>query len=96
MIKHQGLTFYPLTPAVIAACPDLDPWQRDERILRHGGGGWIDFEGKQHPVRLIRNVCRPSDALYYWDGPWGVLSGSRGIAIVRDRHVIETFTTVVA
>ena len=95
MIKHQGLTLYPRTPAVIAARPDLDPWQRDERILRLGGG-WIDFEGKQHPVRLIRSTCQPGDALYYWDGPWGVLSGSCGIAIVRDGHVIETFTTAVS
>ncbi len=94
MLKHQGLTLYPLTPDVIAARPDLDPWQRDEHVLRRGG--WIDFEGKQQPVRLIRSVCRPGDALYYWDGPWGVLSGSSGIAIVRDGHVIETFTTVVS
>jgi hypothetical protein len=86
---------HPLTPDVIAAQPDLDPWQRDERVLQRGGG-WIDFEGKQHPPRLIRRVCRPGDALYYWDGPWGVLSGSRGIAIVRDGRVIETFTTVVS
>jgi len=95
MINYQGLTLYPLTPDVIAARPDLDPWQRDELILRRGGG-WIDFEGKQHPARLIRSICRPGDALYYWDGPWGVLSGSRGIAIVRDGRVIETFTTIVS
>lgn len=86
---------HPLTPDVIVAQPDLDPWQRDELVLQHGGG-WIDFEGKQHSPRLIRRVCRPGDALYYWDGPWGVLSGSRGIAIVRDGRVIETFTTVVS
>ena len=96
LIRHQGLTLYPLTPDVIAARPDLDPWQRDELVLQRGGGGWIDFEGKQHPVRLIRNVCRPNDALYYWDGPWGVLSGSHGIAVVRDGRVIETFATVMS
>ncbi len=96
MIKYQGLTLYPLTLDVITARPDLDPWRRDEQLLRHGGGGWIDFEGKQHPVRLIRSVCRPDDALYYWDGPWGVLAGSRGIAVVRGGRVIEAFTTVVS
>jgi len=93
--ETTGRTLHPLTPDVIAAQPDLDPWQRDELVLQRGGG-WIDFEGKQHHPRLIRHVCRPGDALYYWDGPWGVLSGSRGIAIVRDERVIETFTTVVS
>jgi hypothetical protein len=93
MINHQGLTLYPLTPDVIATRPDLDPWQRDEQILHHrGGGGWTDLGGRQHPARLIRSVCQPSDALYYWDGPWGVLSGSRGIAVVHDRHVLSAGT----
>jgi len=96
MINHQGLILYPLTPGVIATRPDLDPWQRDEKILHRDGGGWTDFEGRQHPVRLIRSVCQPSDALYYWDGPWGVLSGSCGIAVVRDGRVVETFTTVMS
>jgi hypothetical protein len=91
-IVHEGLTLHPLTPAVIAARPDFDPWQRDEAILQRGGGGWIDFDGRQHPAKLIRSVCRPGDSLYYWDGPWGVLSGSSGIAVVRDGRVIETFT----
>jgi len=83
MIKYQGLTLYPLTPEVIVTHPDLDPPRHDELILQRGS-----------PARLIRDVCQSSDALYYWDGPWRVLSGSRGIAIVRDGHVIETFTTI--
>jgi len=95
MIRHQGLTLYPLTPEVIAAQPDLDPWQRDEQILRHSSG-WIDFSGNRHPARLIRSACQPGDALYYWDGPWGTLSGSRGIAVVREGQVIETFTTLMS
>jgi hypothetical protein len=95
MIHYEGLTLHPLTPAIIATRPDLDPWRRDEQILQRGGG-WIDLEGRQHPARLIRDVYRPGDAFYYWDGPWGTLSGSRGIAIVRDGQVIETFTTVVS
>jgi hypothetical protein len=96
MIVYQGLTLYPLTPSVIAVRPDLDPWQRDELIIQRGGGGWIGFDGTRHPARLIRSVGRPDDAFYYWDGPWGALSGSRGIAIVRDDRVIETFTTGMA
>jgi hypothetical protein len=95
-VEARGRTLHPLTPDVIAAQPDLDPWQRDELILQRNGEGWIDFEGNHQPARLIRRVCRPGDALYYWDGPWGVLSGSRGIAIVREGRVIETFTTVMS
>lgn len=96
MIEHQGLRLYPLTPDLIAARPDLDPLRRDEMILRRGGMGWVDLEGNRRPAWLIRDVCRPGDALYYWDGPWGALSGSRGIAVVRDGRVVETFATVMA
>ena len=45
--------------------------------------------------RLL-SVYRPGDVLYYWDGPWGVLAGSRGIAIVRRGAVVETFTTLIS
>lgn len=91
-IRHEGLTLHPLTPDVIAAKPSFDPWQRDEWILRNRPPGWLDFEGVRHPPRLIRRVCRPGDALYYWDGPWGTLSGSAGIAVVREGRVIDEFT----
>jgi hypothetical protein len=92
-ISYDGLTLYPLTPDVIAKNPDFDPWQHDEKILSLGDqAGWINFEGSREPPRLIRRVCRPDDALYYWDGPWGVLSGSSGIAVVRDGRVVEAFT----
>lgn len=84
-ILHEGRTLRPLTPDVIRKKPDFDPWQHDERILRNQLPGW-------DRSRLIRNVCRPNDDLYYWDGPWGVLSGSCGIAVVRDGHVVDTFT----
>lgn len=94
MIYRQGLALHPLTPAVIATHPDLDPWRHDETSLQHSG--WVDFEGQQHPPRLIRRVCRPHDDLYYWDGPWGTLSGSRGIAVVRHGQVIDMFTTVMS
>jgi hypothetical protein len=90
-IQHEGLTLHPLTPDVIHARPEFDPWQHDESILRNRSD-WIDFEGKRQPPRLIRSVCRPGDSIYYWDGPWGVLSGSSGIAVVRDGRVIDTFT----
>jgi hypothetical protein len=94
-IQHEGLPLYPLTPDVIRARPQFDPWQRDEQILR-SGRGWIDFEGNEQPPRLIRSVCQPDDSLYYWDGPWGVLSGSSGIAVVRDGRVVETFIIMVS
>jgi hypothetical protein len=98
-IVHEGRTLFPLTPKVIAEKPDLDPVQHDARILRGGGreGGWINPRtGEVHPPRLIRQICRPDDALYYWDGPWGGLSGDRGIAIVRDGRVVEQFFTLLS
>lgn len=94
-IQHEGLTLYPLTQYVIAKHPDLDPWRRDE-LVRHRGRGWINLDGKQEAPRLIRNVCLPTDSLYYWDGPWSALSGSKGIAVVRDGRVVEMFTTWVS
>ena len=99
MIVHEGRTLYPLTPKVIAEKPDLDPMQHDARILRSGRreGGWINpTTGEVHPPRLIREICRPDDALYYWDGPWGGLSGDRGIAVVRNGQVIEQFFTLLS
>lgn len=95
-ITYEGLTFHPLTSTVINAHPDLDPWRRDELVLQRGGGGWIDMEGRQQPAKLIRSVCQQGDQLYFWNGPWGTLSGSRGIAIVRNGRVVETFTTLVS
>lgn len=94
-ITYEGLTFHPLTSTVINAHPDLDPWKRDELVLQRGGG-WIDMEGRQHPAKLIRSVCQPGDQLYFWNGPWGTLAGSKGIAIVRNGRVVETFTTIVS
>lgn len=98
IIYYEGLTLYPLTPRVIAEHPDLDPWNRDEILISQGrdAPGWIDFEGRRHPPKLIRQVCLPDDDFYYWDGPWGVLSGSRGIAVVRRGAVVETFTTLMS
>jgi hypothetical protein len=94
-ISYQGLTLLPLTSAALASRPDLDPWRRDAIVLQRGGG-WVDFDGRRHAPRLVRDVYRPGDAFYYWDGPWGVLSGSRGIAVVRGGQVVETFTTVMS
>ena len=99
VITHEGRTLYPLTPQVIDEKPDLDPVQHDHRILQSGRreGGWINPRtGEVHPPRLIREICRPDDALYYWDGPWGGLSGDRGIAIVRNGQVIEQFFTLLS
>jgi hypothetical protein len=93
-IFHQGLTLFPLTPEVLAARPDFDPWRYDALIFQRygaGGPGWIDFEGKRRAVPLIRNVYRRGDAFYYWDAMGDALAGSRGIAIVRDGRVVETF-----
>jgi hypothetical protein len=84
VIRHEGRTLQPLTPDVIRNKPDFDPWQHDESVLRNQLPGW------PRP-RLIRSACRPGDDLYYWDGPWGDLSGSCGIAVVRDGHVVDTF-----
>jgi hypothetical protein len=99
-IVHEGLTLYPLTPSVIAAKPDLDPRLRDDSIIQQGSDapGWIDFEGRRHPPRLIRDGYRQGDEFYYWDdlGYAGPLSGSRGIAIVRNGRVIDTFMTIIS
>src|ERR1700730_15388531 len=98
MIVYQGLTLHPLTPNVIAVRPDFDPQRHDAiaALTLQRGGGWIDPEGRRQPPRLIRDVYRQGDALYYWDELGSALSGSRGIAIVRDGHVIDMFTTVIS
>lgn len=44
----------------------------------------------------IAPLYQPGDAIYYWDGPWGTLSGSRGLALVRRGRVVERFTTLVS
>lgn len=93
-IFHQGLTLFPLTPEVLAARPDFDPWRYDAALFqRYGAGGpsWIDFEGKRQPVPLIRDVYHQGDVFYYWDTMRDALAGSRGIAIVRDGRVVQTF-----
>ena len=59
----------------------------------------IEQQPDLDPVWMARRILRvyqPGDALYYWDGPWGVLAGSRGVAVVRHGHVVELFTTVVS
>ena len=97
VIYHDGLVLRPLTSDITARLPDLDPARRDAMISSMGGsGGWIDFGGNRQAPKLIGNIFQPGDVIYYWDGPWGVLAGSRGIAIVRRGVVIETFTTVVS
>lgn len=93
-LSHQGLTLLPLTPEVLAARPDFDPWRHDALMFQHygaAGPGWIDFEGKRRSVPLIRDVYRQGDVFYYWDTMGDALAGSRGIAIVRDGRVVETF-----
>jgi hypothetical protein len=95
VIHHDNLVLRPLTPDVIARLSDLDPVRRDARV-KAVNGAWIDFCGNRQPVRLVSDVCQPGDTLYYWDGPWGVLAGSRGIAVVRHGVVVETFTTLVS
>ena len=90
VIHHAGRVLRPLTPDVVARMPDLDPARHD---AARAGRAWIDFEGTRHPTKLIKHVCLPDDDLYYWDGPWGALSGSQGIAVVRRGVVVETFTT---
>lgn len=94
VIYHEGLALRPLTADVIARRPDLDPVQRDAMI--GPSSGWIDFEGRRRAPRRIADIFQPGDVIYYWDGPWGVLAGSRGIAIVRRGVVVETFTTAVS
>jgi hypothetical protein len=93
VIYYDGLTLKPLTTNVVARLSDLDPARRDAIAT---DAAWIDFDGNRRPAKLIRDVHQPGDALYYWDGPWGVLAGSRGIAVVRRGNVVETFTTVVS
>lgn len=95
VVYHEGLVLRPLTASVVARLPDLDPTRRDA-MVEATNAGWIDFDGNRQPPRLIRDVFEPSDAIYYWDGPWGVLAGSRGIAVVRRGVVVETFTTLIS
>jgi len=92
-ILHQGLTLQPLTADVVARLPDLDPNTYDAMAVNNA---WIDFSGNRRPAKLISQAYRPGDEFYYWDGPWGMLSGSRGIAVVRHGVVVATFTTLVS
>lgn len=93
VIYYEGFTLKPLTTDVVARMSDLDPARRDAIAT---GAAWIDFDGNRRPAKLIRDVFQPGDALYYWDGPWGMLAGSRGIAVVRRGAVVETFTTMMS
>ncbi len=95
VIYHDGLVLRPLTPDVAVRFPDIDPARRDAAVAATNAA-WIDFQGNRQPARLLRDVCQPGDVLYYWDGPWAALAGSRGIAVVRRGVVVETFTTVVS
>jgi hypothetical protein len=47
----------------------------------------------QQPFAVLQ---QPSDQLYYWDGPWGVLAGSAGVALVRNGRVVDLFQLIVA
>lgn len=94
VIYHEGHVLRPLTTDVVMRMPDLDPAQRDAAAA--SSPGWLDFSGRRQPAKLIRDVWQPGDMLYYWDGPWGMLSGSRGIALVWRGRVVETFTTIVS
>ena len=93
VIHYEGMALRPLTAEVVARMSDLDPARRDATAT---GRAWIDFDGNRRPAKLIRDVFQPGDALYYWDGPWGFLTGSRGIAVVRGGTVVETFTTMMS
>jgi len=95
VIWHNGLMMMPLTAETIRRFPDLDPVKRDASIAPNYGGALDPRTGRTEP-RLIRDVYRPGDLLYFWDGPWGKLHGSRGIAVVRNGHVVATFTGLMA
>ncbi len=92
-IRYAGRVLRPLTADVVARLPDLDPARRP---YNRTSSAWIDLDGVPRPRPRFHDVYRPGDAIYYWDGPWGALSGSRGIAIVRDGAVVETFTTMMS
>jgi hypothetical protein len=46
--------------------------------------------------QTIAATMQLGDQLYYWNGPWTARAGSRGLAIVRNGQVIDTFRFVVA
>jgi hypothetical protein len=87
-IDYEGLSLRPLSPE--------DAAEQVVALSHAPGDGWIDFEGRRQRRPRLLDVYRPGDVIYYWDGPWGVLSGSRGIAVVRNGNVVETFTTMVS
>jgi hypothetical protein len=93
VIRYAGMVLRPLTTDVVVRLPDLDPTRQPQDRTNNV---WIDLDGIPRPRPLFRDIYRPGDAIYYWDGPWGALSGSRGIAIVRDGVVVEAFTTMMS
>jgi hypothetical protein len=93
MIYHEGLVLHPLTRNVVTRWPDLDPARHD--AFATASPGWLDFNGRRQPPKLISAVYLPGDSFYYWDDI-RVLAGSRGIAVVRGGQVVETFGTAVS
>ncbi len=88
VINHEGLTLRPMSPE--------DAAEQVATLAQFQGDGWIDFQGRRQGRPRLLDVYRPGDVIYYWDGPWSVLSGSRGVAVVRNGNVVETFTTMVS
>lgn len=84
VIRHEGLTLRPLSPQ--------DAADQVASLSQMQGDGWIDFEGRRRLRPRLLDVYRPGDVIYAWDGPWGMLAGSCGVAIVRNGNVVETFT----
>ena len=84
VIPYEGLLLRAMTANEAAKYPDLHGTIHSENIRGTKTG------------QTIAQLMRRGDQLYYWDGPWGVLAGSAGLALVRKGAVVDTFTTLMS
>lgn len=92
-MKYKNLTLILVTPEIAKQ----QPWKRGFPATT------TLVQDMQNPKirgdttgQMMLEIIARGDHLYYWDGPWGVLSGSSGLAIVRAGSVVDTFTFVVS
>ena len=56
-----------------------------------------NFKPFDHPVgrwdALVAGM-QPGDELWWFESPWGLLSGCKGLAVVRQGEIVDFFVTV--
>ena len=84
VLLHEGHILRAMTANDAAKYPDLYGAIHDGNLRGAKTG------------KTIAQLMQKGDQLYFWNGPWGVLAGSAGLALVRKRKIVDTFTTIVS